>query len=330
MKLYSMISSVNTKKIQIFGINIYKKDIYINKTIRTYFYIFNIKETKTNKKYYLFNIKIFSVKKNIPKYILELKNEIQNILYNMQVLNQVQYYHNVFIKYKFAHKNQDIVIIACGPTLNKYIPIKGTINVGINGAVKFEHIDLDYLFLTDLLKGNPGLNDKIDAYNNGKCKKFYALLPQRRNEVVSQFDNAGRIPQKHFYNSGAIPFILEDIPNNKWAIELACEPFGDFGGSVFSALQFICYTYPKRIFLVGCDCTNGYFYKTSYNGNNSYKINSFRKFKKFVDEFYPDIEIYSINPIGLKGIFKDIYTDDAGRYTTEFGEVLNLEKELIL
>ena len=28
------------------------------------------------------------------------------------------------------------------------------------------------------------------------------------------------------------------------------------------------------------------------------------------DSFYPDTEIISINPIGLKGIFKDVYTED--------------------
>ena len=33
----------------------------------------------------------------------------------------------------------------------------------------------------------------------------------------------------------------------------------------------------------------------------------YARVKEFADHYYPDIEIISINPIGLQGLFKDIY-----------------------
>ena len=33
-----------------------------------------------------------------------------------------------------------------------------------------------------------------------------------------------------------------------------------------------------------------------------------REFKRFVQVYYPETEIISVNPVGLKGIFRDVYT----------------------
>ena len=35
-------------------------------------------------------------------------------------------------------------------------------------------------------------------------------------------------------------------------------------------------------------------------------IAAYKKFKAFAHKYYPDIEIISINPVGLKGLFKDV------------------------
>ena len=34
-------------------------------------------------------------------------------------------------------------------------------------------------------------------------------------------------------------------------------------------------------------------------------IEAYKKFKQFAQKYYPDVEIISINPVGLKGLFKD-------------------------
>ena len=78
---------------------------------------------------------------------------------------------------------------------------------------------------------------------------------------------------------------------------------------LFPAIHFALYTHPKRIFLVGCDTVpTGYFDGTKHNGqmHNDIMLKGYRKLKEYISVFYPDIEIISINPVGLKGIFKDI------------------------
>ena len=38
-------------------------------------------------------------------------------------------------------------------------------------------------------------------------------------------------------------------------------------------------------------------------------LQNWKILKSFADQFYPDVEIISINPIGLRELFKDVYTE---------------------
>lgn len=72
---------------------------------------------------------------------------------------------------------------------------------------------------------------------------------------------------------------------------------------------------PKKIYLVGCDCSlGGYFNNEKLNKKEKQNylntveiIENWKKLKFFANRYYPDTEIISINPVGLKGVFKDIY-----------------------
>jgi len=37
-------------------------------------------------------------------------------------------------------------------------------------------------------------------------------------------------------------------------------------------------------------------------------IEGYRKLKTYVARYYPDTEIISVNPVGLRGMFQDVYT----------------------
>ncbi|HIS88642.1 TPA: hypothetical protein IAA87_04365, partial [Candidatus Avigastranaerophilus faecigallinarum] len=101
------------------------------------------------------------------------------------------------------------------------------------------------------------------------------------------------------------------IVNGHWANDLTIEPIGDFQGTIFSALQFICYTNPQKLYIVACDCTSSVNKEIQVlNANLSYQLKYWQSFKNFVSEVYPDLEIISINPVGLKGMFKDVYTKE--------------------
>ena len=80
----------------------------------------------------------------------------------------------------------------------------------------------------------------------------------------------------------------------------------DGDSSTFSAMQFALFTNPKRIYLVGCDCSSGYY--DGKGGNNAAPfIEVWKELKKFADIYYPETEIISVNPVGLKGLFTDLY-----------------------
>jgi hypothetical protein len=110
------------------------------------------------------------------------------------------------------------------------------------------------------------------------------------------------------------PEIAESLNANKYFIAITDDfqkdiinnPLHDNGRSViFSAMQFLLWCEPKEIYLVGCDCTTNRFNNTKSGINPEYTISFWKKIKNFANLNYPNIEIYSINPVGLKGVFKE-------------------------
>ena len=99
----------------------------------------------------------------------------------------------------------------------------------------------------------------------------------------------------------------------------------DFDSVAFGAFHFALYTGAKKIYLVGIDNSlNGYFKKehTQEFLCTDSILDGWQKAKSFIEEFYPDVEIISVNPVGLKGIFHDVYTKE---YLTEHPEIQNAE-----
>lgn len=39
-------------------------------------------------------------------------------------------------------------------------------------------------------------------------------------------------------------------------------------------------------------------------------LRGYKRLKDIVERFYPETEIVSINPVGLKGLFHDVYTEN--------------------
>lgn len=245
---------------------------------------------------------------------VKILNRLDDIYYNMQVLTQVPVVHKYISQFKGINEGKDVVCIAPGPTIKYYKPIKDVVHVGINGVFR-NFTNLDYLFLMDYFVTDSKLNEEIDSFKPDTCKKFYSILPQRRIQFLNRnFYFTDRIPESNFIKANAYPLLMEDVWHGKLAINLESEPVGDWGGSVFSALQFIMYTHPKRIYLVGNDCSKGRSYETYKEGEDvpdyTNRIEYMRSFKDWADRIYPDVEIISINPVGLKGIFKDEYTEE--------------------
>ena len=217
-----------------------------------------------------------------------------------------------FPKFKGIYEGKDIVLVASGITADKYEYKKGAIHIGVNRSFQIGdyRIPMDYVFIQDFSgKTQEYIND-LNSYRVGKCIKFYGLTTEYDNKMNRI------IPESHAIRAGAFRYRTDwaDIDGftSEFAYDISVQPLGCFGSIVFPALQFALWTYPRRIYLVGCDCTtSGYAYdKNDKNFLVPNKIvEAYKKFKVFARKYYPDVEIISINPVGLKGIFEDIYEE---------------------
>lgn len=246
---------------------------------------------------------------------LQLKNKKQNkcIRINSRIqqdnLSVFALHQKTFPQFKETHRGDDIVIFASGPTASKYKPILGAYHIGINRSFEISKVPLDYIFLQDYTGKTPDYIDLVDNYEPNKCTKFYGII---RENI---YDKNWTIPESHAIKAGALRYKTDWSPYYKpeFAFDISTRPLGDFGSTTFSALQFALWAYPKRIYLVGCDCTTlGYAYDQK-NKNilaTDKVIAAYKEFKRFAHKYYPDIEIISINPVGLKGIFKDEYMEE--------------------
>ncbi|MDR2341584.1 MAG: hypothetical protein LBD84_00890 [Campylobacteraceae bacterium] len=209
-----------------------------------------------------------------------------------------------FKVYKNIYYGKDIVLIATGPSLNYFtVPIKNAIYVGVNKAFLYEKITLDYLFIQDYSATKEYIEKSIN-YKNSNLKRFYGKRYGANWSVPDELAKKHKAAQYFHFGLNKVPF----------ALDITFDYLADFASVVSSALQFILFTNPKKLYIVGCDCKAiGHFDTNRVKGNEStYETvkDGWRKFKEFAQIHYPNIQIISINPIGLKGLFKDeIYTD---------------------
>lgn len=217
-----------------------------------------------------------------------------------------------FPKFKAIHQGKEIVIVASGVTAAKYTGNKikqDAIHIGVNRSFQLHNyeIPMDYIFIQDYSGKTKEYIDDLDNYKTGKCcTKFYGLTTEWN------YDMERTIPESHAIKAKALRYRTDWAKiegfEPEFAYDLSTTPLGCFGSITFPALQFALWTYPKRIYLVGCDCTTaGYAYNNDKNMLYPDRlIKAYTKFKAFAHKYYPDVEIISINPVGLKGIFKDI------------------------
>ena len=217
-----------------------------------------------------------------------------------------------FTKFKGIHEGKDIVLVASGVSADKYFPKQNVIHIGVNRSFQIGNyrIPMDYIFIQDFSGKTPEYINDLDKYRIGECRKFYGLT----TEWIKEPNRV--IPESHAIKAKALRYRTDWAPiegfEPQFAYDISTQPLGCFGSIVFPALQFALWTYPKRIFLVGCDCTTaGYAYDkkdTNFLKPNLI-IEAYKKFKIFANTYYPDIEIVSINPVGLKGLFKEEWTE---------------------
>lgn len=245
----------------------------------------------------------------IPSFLIYWQDNIISKAKNVEkffIKQFVKQTSKQWLKYKGIYEGKDVVLVACGPTVNNYKMIKDAIHIGVNRAFKIPHIKLDYLCYQDTF---PEGSEELDAYTR-ESVRLCGMLPESRRYELRNCDWDGLPYTKENLQNNLFFMLNPHEKNYNFALDLEKDAFCDAEGCVFSALQFVMYTNPKRIYLVGCDCSNitsDYAYVKINPVYSRQKI-SYIEFKNFYEKYYPDTEFVSINPVGLKGIFKDVYT----------------------
>ncbi len=250
------------------------------------------------------------------KYYLELsqKNAVTDL--DVRVGNNVarlfsvfSIHQNSFAKFNRCNTEKAVVIVGAGPTVNNFIPIKNAIYIGLNRAFKLKEIKFNYLFAID--KG--GIKDYFDEffeYNDSDCIKFIGDQNIGIEYQIPESKIKGRNILRYITTAGQFA--------DRFTYHIESEPLGNFQTVSLQAMQFALYTNPAKIYLVGIDCSaNGHFTgkteftesrtEAEFKNNMTNSIYHWKKLKDFAKTYYPDTEIISVNPVGLKGIFKDWY-----------------------
>lgn len=212
-----------------------------------------------------------------------------------------------FSKYRNYHRGREVAVIGSGPSLDRWTGKKDCIQIGVNGTFLSDKVNLDYLFMQDYDKKMIGL---LAQRNMPQCQYFFGthyMLPSVKPIPFHEIEKFNA-SQYFFYDNPRHTFPFD------FTIDISSKPFIVYSSTIFAALQFALYTHPDRIYIVGCDCSDNHFSAHMSDLHNTKELHwnkittGWEKFAQFADALYPDIEIVSINPVGLKGLFKDIYT----------------------
>lgn len=268
--------------------------------------IFSYKKDKEFKTLTILGVKM---KKRYRR--LKKKPVQNNEIYRQLCLQSLYSTHSkLFPQFKNINDGKDVVIVATGPTLAKYKPIENAVHIGVNRAYQFDKIKLQYLFMLDGTATKSYI-DEIDKLED--IVKFYGL-----NLFKEEYRPGVRIPEYHLKSKNSYRYYTYNYPEMDLNTNLEAFPLFNSASIAFAAIHFALYTHPKRIYLVGCDSNSAPYwdgggreqdYLVQADKVNNIMLDGYKKLKEFAQICYPDVEIISINPVGLKGIFKDVYTE---------------------
>ena len=259
----------------------------------------------------------------------KIKKKIKNMLFNNYRVSSYciaasMKNNQTFSKYKNCNQNDEVVLCGAGPTFKNYIPLNGVKHVALYRALLNDKIKFDY-FIADDWAGVNFMQDYLEKY---ECIKFFGhQIGDSSREIPESF--LRKCNAERYYTDS---FMVENGYKSVPVCDIDFLPIGNMPNIALSALQIVLFTNPKRIYLVGCDASsNGHYTEKGISEKQKEEhkkdleiavsgdkvIDCWVSIKEFINNYYPDIEIVSINPVGLKGIFKDCYQNEKGELIYE-------------
>ena len=236
---------------------------------------------------------------------------------NSHLINTACLHKETFGPYKnYCGGEKDIVVCAAGPSLNKYEPIEGAIHIAVNRSFLFDKVKFDFILAQDF-DGIKMVQNELVNYSSS-CVKFLGTQGGSKKEIPESLRI--RAAAKKFDTDWYMP---GDGTSGNITVDIENMPLCNMMNVGQSVMQLALYMNPRRIYIVGCDLSGNHFATGNQTGEEIAKqaalmelewkrdmeiiLRRWKEIKEFAETNYPDTEIISINPIGLKGLFKDIY-----------------------
>lgn len=290
------------------------------------------------KSFYFLGIKIFEKDKhltihNIQKLLDTVKREvIDKVSVKVQRSLTVAFLHQkTFGEFRNKYEGRTMALVGAGPTVKFLEPLKNTVYVGLNRAFLRKDIHFDYLFSIDKAGLDTGKEQFYEQFLNYNCIKFMG-----DQNMGMDF----QIPQDIIYKDDCVrryKTTARFLPNS-FALDIDTEALANSSSCSLQAMQFILFTNPKKVYVYGidCSCASGQHFtggavNNAARGENARIIDAqhiadWKRLKNFINIYYPETEIYIVNPIGLKGIFHDVYTKS---YLAKHPEIDETQVEIL-
>jgi hypothetical protein len=241
-------------------------------------------------------------------------HEISSINNSAAIIHQ-----QTFLPYKNIMDGKSLVVCGAGPTLQKYQPIEGAYHIALNKAFLYDKVKFDFLFSQDF-DGIKTVQQELINYRPDTCVKFFGHQNGTHKEIPETL--AIKCKAKRFYTD--IAATLNGY-RSKFVYDIDARPIGNLPNVGLSSLQFALYMHPAVLYIVGCDMSGAHFsdknmskkevkaeekeLNSHWKSDQEKLINKWLELKQFAEIHYPDTKIISVNPIGLKGIFEDLYQE---------------------
>lgn len=323
MNIYRKFCSTDHLSISLLGISIYQKKMSREETeLFLFSKLFHTRRNRSCHKIYLLGVQIYHKKKQ-PEMRIDYWR-IANM--TQRIITTALLHQKTFGRFRACHKGENVVLVAAGPTVNFFSPIIEATYVGVNRAFKKKEIQFTYMFAID----SAGLLDYEKEFLEYDCIKF--IGDQNLGMGFQIPEDYSSFPKTYRYKTN-----VNSLQNN-FCLDIDSSPLVNAATVAIQAMQFILFTQPKRIFLVGTDCTvaskqhfTGKAFDIKIRGESAIlcdeiNIDFWKRLKKFASIYYPHTEIISINPVKLKGVFRDVYTR---AYLDIHPEINNLKPELL-
>lgn len=230
--------------------------------------------------------------------------------------------HETFSPFKNFCKNKELVVCGAGPSLKDYVPIKDAVHIALNRAFLFDKVDFDFIYAQDF-NGIKMIQDELAAYRPEACAKFFGTQDDRNLPVYQSnipFHLVEKCNARLFVTNY---FAIDNLWESKFIYNIDSSAISTFTNVGLSVMQFALWMNPKRIYLVGIDASGNHFTQQGlsmeekieeeqritamWETDRERTRKKWEECKLFASIYYPETEIVSVNPVGLKGVFRDEY-----------------------